>query len=141
MKSEHDRAGTWKYGSEQPPSSVQADAPTGAAQAAAGAKSPPESKALREGWRLYGRGSLAEARRLIMLEAAHAPDDPEAAYLLGLIFKARGEVDNAGKAFAAVTRTADRIRDRIRSDMLRRLAEANLGLLHPASDQESNEQS
>jgi hypothetical protein len=102
------------------------------------AGSEPESAALREGWRLYGQGSLAEARRLMMIEAASSPEDPESAYLLGMIFKARGEAENAVRAFAAVTRTVSKISNRTRSEMLRRLASANLELLTSSSTQESN---
>lgn len=73
----------------------------------------------------------------MMLEAAHSPEDPEAAYLLGMIFKARGEPDNAAKAFTAAARTASGIVDRTRSEMLRRLASANLDLLASSTGQES----
>jgi hypothetical protein len=88
-----------------------------------------ESAGLREGWRLYARGELDEARRLMMPEAARSPDDPEPAYLLGMIFKAQGERDHAVRAFAAVTRTVGNVSDPIRSAMIRRLAQANLELL------------
>jgi cytochrome c-type biogenesis protein CcmH/NrfG len=92
---------------------------------------------MREGWRLYGEGRLEEAGRLVMAEAARLPDDPEAAYLLGMIFKARGEAGHAAKAFSAVERTVGSVADLTRAEMLRRLAQAHLEMLKPVSVEET----
>lgn len=92
------------------------------------------SATLRDGWRLYGQGRLEEARGLMMPDAAQRPNDPEPAYLLGMIFKAQGEYDNAVKAFNAVRRSLDGAGDRTRAEMLRRLAQANLELLDRRAD-------
>ncbi len=138
MRSARHRASGSTADPAESPSSMRMRGQPVAAGSGGTAGREPESAALREGWRLYGQGSLDEARRLMMLEAVHSPEDPEPAYLLGMIFKARGEEDNASKAFAAVTRTVGRIADRTRSEMLRRLASANLELLRSNSPQESN---
>jgi len=60
-----------------------------------------------------------------------APQDPEVAYFLGLIFKAGEETPRAVKAFAAVIKTFDVIEDRTRAEMLRRPAQAHLDMLDP----------
>ena len=88
-----------------------------------------DSPALREGWRLYGLGELDQARRLILPVAARSPDDPEAAYLLGMIFKAQGDAGSAAKAFAAASHSAGDQPDRTRAEMLQRLAQVNIELL------------
>jgi thioredoxin-like negative regulator of GroEL len=87
------------------------------------------SPALSQGWRLYGLGELEEARRVMVPVSARAPGDPEAAYLLGMIFKAQGDTALAVKAFAAAKRTAGDQPDRTRAKMLERLAQANIELL------------
>lgn len=91
------------------------------------------SATLREGWRLYGAGSLEEARRLMISEAASSPQDSEAAYLLGMIFKAQGDVPHAAQAFAAAKRTVASEADRTRGEMIQRLAQANIELMNPAA--------
>jgi tetratricopeptide (TPR) repeat protein len=87
------------------------------------------SPALAEGWRLYGLGELDQARRLILPVSARSPDDAEAAYLLGMIFKAMGDPTSAIKAFAAAKQSVDLLPDRTRAEMLQRLAQANIDLL------------
>ena len=84
---------------------------------------------LRAGWELYGAGEREAARQITMAAAARAPQDPEVAYLLGLIFRAGEETAYAVKAFIAVTKTLDTMADRTRAEMLRRLAQAHLDML------------
>jgi cytochrome c-type biogenesis protein CcmH/NrfG len=64
-----------------------------------------------------------------MPEAAHSPEDPEAAYLLGMVFKAQGNAAYAVKAFTAARRTAGNLPDATRAGMLQRLSQANIELL------------
>jgi TolA-binding protein len=97
----------------------------------AGAEAVHQSTALREAWRLYGEGKLEKARQRAMPEAVSSPEDPEPAYLLGMIFKAEGDDRRAARAFAAVTRMVSSVADQTRAEMLHTLAQANLALLNP----------
>jgi Flp pilus assembly protein TadD len=122
--------------SAQPPAAGRAGAELSGSAAEEGrltslppAEERAEAAGLREGWRLYGQGDLQNARRVMMPGAAKSPDDPEPAYLLGMIFKAQGDRELAIRAFTAVTRTVGNISDPTRAAMIRRLAQTNLELL------------
>ncbi len=78
--------------------------------------------ASRYGWELYGLRHYKPA--VEVLEAAHklAPDDPEIAYVLGLSLKQLKEKQRAIKAFQVAVNKADRLENKLRATMLKRLA-------------------
>ena len=85
--------------------------------------------ASRLGWELYGLRHFKAA--IETLEAAQklAPDDPEIAYVLGLSLKQLKEGDRAIKAFQTAAKHADKLDNKLRASMLKRMAHAQTNFL------------
>ncbi len=77
---------------------------------------------LRKGWAQYGAGEVEPA--IVQFEKARrlAPEDPEPAFGLGLCLKKAGQRSQATSAFRQAASLAERLTDRTRATMLRRLA-------------------
>lgn len=85
--------------------------------------------ASRLGWELY---SLRHYKAAIeVLEAAQklAPDDAEIAYVLGLSLKQVKEDSRAVKAFQSAAKNADRLDNKLRGSMLKRMAQGQVNFI------------
>ncbi|MGA9193403.1 MAG: hypothetical protein WBZ24_16890 [Anaerolineales bacterium] len=85
--------------------------------------------ASRLGWELYSLRHYKAAAEV--LQSAHdlAKDDPEIAYVLGLTLKQLKEKDRAVKAFQAAAKNADRLENKLRATMLKRLSHGQANFL------------
>ncbi len=87
---------------------------------------PSPATPLDEAWRAYGAGDLAQADQMVRRVLSQAPNDIEAAYLAGLVWRAQGNNQEAKGAFQIVVDQHVHLEDRTRGRMLRRLAVGHL---------------
>lgn len=77
---------------------------------------------LRLGWAYYGEKKYEDAARTFLDGIDRFPDDVELLYALALAQKKKGETNLALTNFRKVTLLAEKLEDRAKSGMLRRLA-------------------
>ncbi len=85
--------------------------------------------ASRLGWELY---SLRHYKAAVeVLQSAHdlTKDDPEIAYVLGLSLKQLKEDDRAIKAFQSAAKYADKLENKLRATMLKRMSHGQANFL------------
>lgn len=83
---------------------------------------------IRRGWAFHSRGQHEKAEADFHQAIRLAPNSIDANYVLGLIYKAQGKMDQAVKSFKTVIHLiqADQLEDKTRAEMLRRLATAHV---------------
>lgn len=85
--------------------------------------------ASRLGWELYSLRHYKEAVEVLQSAHDRAKDDPEIAYVLGLTLKQLQEKDRAIKAFQSAAKNADRLENKLRASMLKRLSHGQANFL------------
>jgi tetratricopeptide (TPR) repeat protein len=86
---------------------------------------------IRRGWAYHSRGINDKAEADFNQAIELAPNSIDANYVLGLVYKAQGKKEQAIKSFKTVVRLieADQLEDKIRAEMLRRLATGHVNEL------------
>lgn len=86
---------------------------------------------IRRGWAFHSRGQHDKAEADFLQAINIAPNSIDANYVLGLIYKAQGKKDQAVQSFQTVVKLiqADELEDKIRAEMLRRLATGHVNEL------------
>jgi tetratricopeptide (TPR) repeat protein len=77
---------------------------------------------LHLGWTYYVQGSYDQASQILSDAKDRFPEDVEVLYALALALKKNGDTDAALRFFRKVTLLAEKMEDRTKSGMLRRLA-------------------
>jgi tetratricopeptide (TPR) repeat protein len=79
---------------------------------------------IRRGWAFHSRGQHDKAEADFHQAIRIAPNSIDANYVLGLIYKAEGKKEQAVQSFKTVIKLikANELEDKIRAEMLRRLA-------------------
>jgi tetratricopeptide (TPR) repeat protein len=79
---------------------------------------------IRRGWAFHSRGQHDQAEADFHQAMKLAPKSIDVNYVLGLIYKAQGKKEEAVKSFKTVITLieTDQLEDKIRAEMLRRLA-------------------
>lgn len=77
---------------------------------------------LHLGWTYYVQGSYDQASQILSDAKDRFPEDVEVLYALALALKKNGDTDAALRFFRKVTLLAEKMEDRAKSGMLRRLA-------------------
>jgi tetratricopeptide (TPR) repeat protein len=86
---------------------------------------------IRRGWAYHSRGMHDEAEADFNQAIKLSPNSIDANYVLGLVYKAQGKKEQAIKSFKTVVKLieADQLEDKIRAEMLRRLATGHVNEL------------
>jgi len=86
---------------------------------------------IRRGWAFHSRGQHDQAEADFHQAIKLAPNSIDANYVLGLVYKAQGKKEQAIKSFKTVVNLieADQLEDKIRAEMLRRLATGHVNEL------------
>ena len=84
---------------------------------------------LEYGWALYGHGRFEEAERAFVRCTSIAPGEPDVHYGAGLVLKALGRKEAALEEFDRAADVALRHPDRVRGQMLHRMAVGHANFL------------
>lgn len=84
---------------------------------------------LQLGWAAYGEGLYGEAMQVLQTARDRFQDDLEILYPLGLTMKKVGKKDAALKIFRHIIDLTDRLEDRTKAAMLRRLAIGHINVI------------